>query len=230
MAKEDNTNTEIQDLPLEELKSKANNIFEENKIAVFGLLGVAIVLFLGIYWYTQIHLGPREDAAQIELYKANQFMNRDSFTLALTGRNVKGQASNFIGYVGIITDYSGTNASNLAHYYAGVASLRLTKPDLALDYLKNFSGEELLQTQAYNMMGDAASELGDFDQALEYYQDAASNTSNMPLKIYSMYKFAKLSEHQGKVAEAKKMFEEIMNKDSKIAESLGVDKDLIRLK
>jgi len=230
MAKEDTSHTEIQDLSVEELKSKANNIFEENKTVVFGVLGVAIVLFLGIYYYTQMYMGPREDAAQIELYKANQFMNRDSFTLALTGRTVKGQANNFIGYVGIITDYSGTNASNLAHYYAGAASLRLSKPELALDYLKNFSGEELLQTQAYNMMGDAASELGNFDVALGHYQSAASNTSNMPLQLYSMYKSAKLSEHQGKTAEAKKIFENIMKKDSKIAESLGVDKDLIRLK
>ncbi len=230
MAKKQKESFEIQDLSADELKEKANNLFEENKNVVFGVIGLLVVGFLAIYWYTQMYMLPRKEQAQIELYKANQFMNRDSFTLALTGRNIKGQANNFIGYVGIIEEYSGTPASNLAHYYAGVASLRLSKPELALDYLSNFSGEELLQTQAYNMMGDAASELNDFDAALGYYQDAAAYTDNLPLQLYSIYKAAKLSEHQGKTEEAKKFLQEIMDKDAQIGEGLGVDKDLIRLK
>ncbi|BDS12110.1 tetratricopeptide repeat protein [Aureispira anguillae] len=222
--------TEIQDLSADELKAKANNVFEENKNLVTGVGAVLVVLILGIYWYSQMYKKPREAEGQIELYKANIELERDSFKLALTGREVIGQANNFIGYVGIIDQYSGTDASNLAHYYAGVASLKIGKPDLALDYLSNFSGEELLQTQAYTMMGDAASELEDIDGAVNYYNKAAAATDNLSLALYAKYKAGKLMEYKGKSAEAKKYFQDILDTDKQIGESLGADKDLIRLK
>ncbi|MDC0230585.1 hypothetical protein OAK19_01335, partial [Aureispira] len=85
---------------------------------------------------------------------------------------------------------------------------------LVLEFLQEFSGEELLQVQAYNMMGDASSELGNFDDALGYYQDAADYTENLAIQIYSKFKLAKLLEFQKKNEEAKKVFQEIMDKDA----------------
>ncbi|WMX13390.1 MULTISPECIES: hypothetical protein [unclassified Aureispira] len=222
--------TEIQDLTADQLKEKANNVFEENKTLIVGVIGGLLILIVALYVYTQLYKNPREASAQEELYKANIEMKRDSFTIALKGRNVPGQANNFIGYVGIIQDYSGTPAANLAHYYAGLSSLRIGQPQLALDYLSNFSGEELLQTQAYTMMGDAASELNDFDAALGYYKQAASNTENLSLALYAKHKAGRLMEHQSNKEEAKKFYQEIMNADQQIGETLGADKDLIRLK
>lgn len=231
MANEQNTTvTDQQDLTVEALKEKANTIFEKNKTLISVGIGGLIVLVLGLYGYFQLYKKPREIAANLELYKAELEMKRDSLTLALTGRNVKGQANNFIGFVGIIENYSGTQAANLAHYYAGVASLKLSQPKLAMDYLSNFSGEELLQAQAYNLMGDATSELGDFDGAIGYYQKAAGYTENIPLQCYAKYKAAKALEKQGKNADAKKVFQEILDIDLQIGESLGADKDVIRLK
>jgi tetratricopeptide (TPR) repeat protein len=237
-------NVEIQDLSVEELKDKANNLFEDNKNLVFGIIGVIVVLTCGVYYYSQMYMKPRKALAQIELYKANQYMDKDSFNVALNGKTIKGQAGNFIGYYGIIDQYSGTPASNLAHFYAGSALLNIgaqymNEADtvkakqsfiLVLEFLQEYSGEELLQVQAYNMMGDAASELGNFDDALGYYEDAADYTENLALQIYSKFKLAKLLEFQKKNEEAKKVFQEIMDKDAQIGESLGVDKDLIRLK
>lgn len=222
--------TEIQDLTADQLKEKANNIFEENKMLIGGVIGGLLILIVGLYVYTSMYKNPREAIAQEELYKANNEMERDSFTLALKGIDVPGQANNFIGYVGIIDEYGGTPAANLAHYYAGLSSLRIGQPQLALDYLSNFSGEELLQTQAYTMMGDAASELNDFDAALGHYKAAANNTENLSLSLYAKHKAARLMEHQKNNEEAKKFYQEIMTADQQIGEALGADKDLIRLK
>ena len=221
---------EIQDLSVEELKSKASNIVEDNKNILIGIISAIVIIGCGIYYYSQIYMKPRMAEAQVELYRANQYMDQDSFKLALNGNSVVGQAGNFIGYTNIIKDYSGTPAANLAHFYAGVATLNMGNYKLALEFLKEFSGEELMQVQAYNLMGDAASELGSMDQALGYYQDAAAYTDNVALKIYSTHKVAKLLEFQKKNAEAVEYLEEIMTIDSQIGESLGVDKDLIRLK
>jgi len=221
--------TEIQDLSADQLKEKANNIFEENKMLIGGVIGGLLIFIVGLYLYTTNKNG-NEAIAQEELYMANTEMKRDSFTIALKGRNVPGQANNFIGYVGIIQDYSGSDAANLAHYYAGLSSLRIGQPQLALDYLSNFSGEELLQTQAYTMMGDAASELNDFGGALDYYKKAAKNTKNLSLALYAKHKAARLMEHENKKEEAKNFYQEILNADQQIGETLGADKDLIRLK
>ncbi|MCH2020978.1 MAG: tetratricopeptide repeat protein [Saprospiraceae bacterium] len=237
-------NVEIQDLSVEEFKEKANNLFEDNKNLIFGVIGVVVVLTCGLYYYSQMYMKPRKADAQAELYKANQYMDKDSFNLALNGKTIKGQAGNFIGYYGIIDQYSGTPASNLAHFYAGSALLNLgvqymndgdtvkAKKTylLVLEFLQEYSGEELLQVQAYNMMGDAASELGNFEDAMGYYEDAAGYTENLALQIYSNFKLAKLLEFQKKNEEAKRVFQEIMDKDAQLGERLGVDKDLIRLK
>lgn len=220
--------TEIQDLTADELKEKANSFFEQYKNIIFGLIGAVLLLTVGLYWYTQNNAA-KDAEAQVELYKANIEFKRDSLQLALNGRKIIGQANSSIGYTGIIETYSGTPAANLAHYYAGISTLRLGQPQLAVDFLENFSGEELMQTQAYTLIGDAYSELKQMDKALASYDKAAGNTDNMSLALYAKWKAARLLEFQDKKEEAKKYLEEIMKKDSKIAESLGVDKDLIRL-
>ena len=79
-------------------------------------------------------------------------------------------------------------------------------------------------------MGDASSELGDFDLALSYYDDAANNTDNVALKIYALHKSSRLLEYQQKNADAVVLIEQIMDLDIQIAEKIGADKDLIRLK
>jgi tetratricopeptide (TPR) repeat protein len=195
-----------------------------------GIIGALLILIIGLYFYTSMYKTPREAIAQEELYRANNQIELDSFTLALKGLNVPGQANNFLGYVGIIAEYGGTTAANSAHYYAGLSSLKIGQPQLALDYLSNFSGEELLQTQAYTMMGDAASELGEFEAALGHYEAASDNTENLSLSLYAKHKSARLMEHQKNSDGAKKIYQEMMDADQEIGETLGADKDLIRLK
>jgi tetratricopeptide (TPR) repeat protein len=219
-----NENIEIQDLSTEEIKDKTTELFEANKNIIYGLAGLVVVVILGFYWYKFQYQAPRIEKANKEIYKADQMMERDSFSLALNG--VPGSS---IGYTGVIEKYSGTPAANMAHYKAGAALLRMGEHEKALIFLKEYSGAEELQTQAYNMMGDAASSLSKFDEGLGYYERAANNTSNLSLKMYSWYKAGKLLEHQGKNEEAKGFYTKIMENDSKAAERLGVEKDLIRL-
>lgn len=224
--------TELQDLSADELKARANSVFEQYKTPIFAAIGAILVLVVGVYWYTAMYKAPREKQADVELYRATLEFQRDSLNLALNGNAamaLPGQADVILGFTGIIEEYSGTDAANLAHYYAGATTLRMGQPQLALEFLGEYSGEELIQTQAYNLMGDAHSELGDMDAALTYYEKAANNTINDALALYSKYKAARLMEFQGKAAEAKEYYQAIMDKDAKLAESMGVDKDLVRL-
>lgn len=222
-------NTELQDLSADELKATVNGAFEQYKTPIFAAVGGLVVLVLGLYWYTQIYSGPREADAQTQLYLANTEYQRDSLKLALNGNPNLGPNDKFIGYTGIISEYSGTDAANIAHYYAGATTLRMGQPQLAIDFLSEYSGEELMQTQAYSLMGDAYSELQKMDEAINYYNKAADNTDNDALSIAAKYKAARLLEYQDKKEEAKKYYQTIMDMDAQLAEAMGVDKDLLRL-
>ena len=226
----DKKNVELQDLSQEELMDKFNNLIEENKIIVFSILAVILIGGFGFYAYNQFYQQPRMETAQEELYLANQYLQKDSFNLALNGKIQEGVAGNFIGYKGIIEQYGSTPAGNLAHYYGGIALLKMGQPKLALDLLMAFSGEEHLQSQAYNLIGDAYSEVQDMSNAAKYYQYAADETDNIPLKVYAMYKSGKLMEFENKIEEALKIYESILEKDQQLAEKMGVDKDIVRLK
>ena len=80
------------------------------------------------------------------------------------------------------------------------------------------------------MMGDAASELNDFDTALGHYKMAGNNTENLSLSLYAKHKAGRLMEHQKNTEGATTIYQEIMDADQQIGEILGADKDLIRLK
>ncbi len=223
---------ELQDLSADELKARANSVFEQYRTPIFVVIGSILALVVGAYWYITMYKAPREKEAQIELYRATLEFQRDSLNVALNGNTLTaapGQANTILGFTGIIEDYSGTEAANLAHYYAGATTLRLGQPQLALQFLDAYSGEAAIQTQAYHLMGDAHSELGDMETALNYYEKAANGTSNDALTLYAKYKAARLMEFQGKLAEAKAYYQAIMDTDAKMAESMGVDKDLVRL-
>lgn len=224
--------TELQDLSADELKARANSVFEQYKTLIFGAIGAILALVVGIYWYTQLYQAPREAEAQVELYRANTEYQRDSFNLALNGNSrtaQPGQANVILGYTGIISEYAGTDAANLAHYHAGATMLRLGQPQLALEFLQEYGGEELIEAQAYALMGDAYSELQQMEEALNYYNKAADHTDNDALSIHAKYKAARLLEYQGNLAQAKEYYQAIMDQDAQLAESLGVDKDLVRL-
>lgn len=221
-----NENIEIQDLSTEEIRDKATDFFEDNKNLIYGLAGLVVLVIAGFYFYKFQYMAPRTEKANEAIYKSDQMMERDSFALALNG--VPGDSKS-IGYNGVIEKYSGTEAANMAHYKAGAALLRMGEYEKALTYLKEYSGPEELQTQAYNLMGDAASSMAKYEEGLGYYEQAADYTSNMSLKVYAWYKAGKLLEHQGKNEEAKGFYNKIAEKDQLAAERLGVEKDLIRL-
>lgn len=222
-------NKEIQDLSADEIKEKAIGLVEQYKIWIYGLIFVVVGIGGGSYYYYNVIMANNNELADNEMYKADQMMERDSFNLALNGKDIMGSAGNFMGYIKIIDNYRGTRAANLAHYKAGVALLKIQQPQLAVEYLKNFSGEDELQAQAYNLLGDAYSEIGDMSNAESSYKNAASASGNVSITLFSNYKLAKLLEFQGKHDQAVKAFQGIIDMDSEIAEQLGVDKDIIRL-
>ncbi|MEM7107752.1 MAG: tetratricopeptide repeat protein [Bacteroidota bacterium] len=157
---------------LAEQLSKTEEFIENNKILVFGVAGVLFLAVAGFFGWNY-YLTSQNDLAQSEMFQAIYYFESDSLDLALNGDG------NNLGFIDISSDYSMTDAGNLANFYAGTAYLKQGKYNLAILYLEDFSSNDnLVQARAYSLIGDANMEVGDYEQAAAFYSKAASYKPN----------------------------------------------------
>ncbi len=210
---------------LEGAKSQAEGFVESNSNLIFGLL-VALVLLIGGYFaYKYMYLEPLEKEAAEQMYKAQEQFEKDSFALALVnpGNNMK-------GFVDIISDYPGTSAANLAHYYAGAAYLNMGDFDVAIDYLKDYNADGKITPAMKNgMLGDAYSEKGDMDAAVSYYNKAANAVDNDMTAPYYLFKLGMLYEKQENFSKARAAYDRIKSNYPNSNEAASIDKFIARV-
>ncbi|MEM9298635.1 MAG: tetratricopeptide repeat protein [Bacteroidota bacterium] len=157
---------------LAEQLSRTEEFIENNKVLVFGITGALFLIVAGFFGWNY-YTTSQNDLAQSEMFQAIYYYESDSLDLALNGDG------NNLGFVDISSDYSMTDAGNLANFYAGSAYLKQSKFKLAILYLEDFSSSDnLVQARAYSLVGDANMELGDYEQAATYYEKAANYRPN----------------------------------------------------
>jgi tetratricopeptide (TPR) repeat protein len=101
------------------------------------------------------------------MFKAEEYYRMDSTNQALNG---DGQ---YWGFLKVIDKYGGTEAGNLANFYAGSCYIKLNDNTKAIKYLKKFStSSKPVQARAYRLMADAYADLGQNKDAFEYYKKA----------------------------------------------------------
>jgi predicted negative regulator of RcsB-dependent stress response len=129
---------------------------------------ITIIVLGGAYLiYKYMIKEPKEVKAHDAIFKAEQYFQQDSLKQALMG---DGQ---YPGFEKIINQYSGTEAANLAKYYAGAAYLKLGENAKAAKYLSDFhTNAKQIQARAYKLEGDAYANLGKNAEALSAYKKA----------------------------------------------------------
>lgn len=147
---------------------KAKDFWERyNKHLIIAALAV-ILLVGGFYGYKNLIQKPKEAKAIDEMFRAEEYFRMDSLNLALNG---DGQ---FPGFLKIIDKYGGTQAGNLARYYAGVCYVKMGDNANAIKNLKKFStSARQVQARAYKLLADAYADEGKHSDALRYYKKAA---------------------------------------------------------
>ncbi len=179
--------------------------------------GALLLLVAAFFAYKYLYLAPKEKEAVTEMRQAELQFERDSFALAL-----EKPGEGFMGFIDIIDEYSGTKTGNLAKYYAGISYLNIGKYQEAIDYLKDFNEDDLLTAiPKYGAMGDAYSELNDFDNAKKYYKIAVEKEANDLLTPYYLHKLALLYRSESKNEEAVKYLKRL--KDEFPTSSYGKD-------
>ncbi len=187
---------------------------------------VIIVGGAGWYIYKNYFKNPKEQKAVDQLFHAEDYWRKDSVAMALNG---DGQNP---GFLKIISQYGGTDAANLAKFYAGSCYIKLNQNDKAIKYLKQFStSSKPLQTRAYKLLGDASADLGKNNDALDYYkkaahyndQDEAASSEALFIAAYFADRVMKNSK------EAISLYKELLQKYPRSSQSRDADNYLAQL-
>lgn len=221
-----------QGFDVKETYNRFEQWFNNNRKMVYIVLGSiagVIALFVG---YTKFYQEPRTKKAYAEMrfaeYTFAKYISApeklDSLKLALNGDKVHK------GFLQIISSYSGTGASNLAHAYAGIIYMRDRKFKEATEQLEKFDGkDQIVSPEITGLLGDAYSELNDFDKALDYYKKAAYANDNMFTSPVFLKRAGQLSEKLKKYDDAKKYYDEIKLKYQGTTEAQDIDKYIARV-
>ena len=213
---------------LEETASRSEKWIEQNSKALFLSLVAVVVIFLSYLGYTKYISEPNELEASNELSFPRKYYDQASTagsgidSLLVLG--LEGADGNY-GFLDISKSYSGTNAGNLANYYAGVSYLEMKQYDKAIEYLEKFNSDDaLLGPVALGAMGDAFADINQPEQALEYYTKAANLRDNEFTTPLFLEKAGFIALELKEFAKAESLFSKIKAKYSKSEQGTNVDK------
>lgn len=200
-------------------------------VAVIALLAIVAGLFI----YKAI-TGPREEKASTALARGQEYFNMEQFDKALNG-----DGANYAGFLKIASDYSSTDAGNLAKLYAGLCYANLDKWQEAVNYLEQYStgDDAMVSPAAVAALGNAYAHVEQLDKAVSTLTKAADMADkrgnegvNNSIAPTFRLQAAEILESQGKKEEALKIYESIKEKyvNSALVQSQEIDKYISRLK
>ena len=216
MAKK-NEQVQAQEQVVESL-NKSEAFFLKYKKPIIAAIVALIVIIVGFMLVKQYVLEPRENEASTALAKGQELMNAQQFDKAL-----KGDGATFGGFLKIASDYSGTDAGNLANLYAGLCYANQEKPDWkkALEYVEQFDtkGDKLISPASQMALGDIYANNDQLDKAVESFKKAADMADskaedklNYSIAPLALRKAGIILESQNKKAEANAIYKQIKKK------------------
>jgi tetratricopeptide (TPR) repeat protein len=197
---------------------------KNNKVITYVIAGLVVVIG-GYFVYNNYFKGPQETKAAEAIWKAEDYFRQDSLNLALNGDGVNP------GFLKTISKHSGTKAGNLAKFYAGACYLKLGDFNNAVKYLKDFSTDQVeVKLRATGLLGDAYSELGKKQEAIDNYKKAGTlfeeDDINSPEYLF---RAAMLNQELGKSKDAIELLHMIKDKYPTSQRAFEADKYLGKL-
>ncbi|WP_426091624.1 tetratricopeptide repeat protein [Flavobacterium sp. DSR3-2] len=198
----------------------------KNQKIIIGLVAAAAILTIGYLAYQRFIASPKQDEAANEMFVAQQNFQKATDGVAsdsLYKLSLNGSEGKF-GFLKIADEYSGTDAGNLANYYAGIAYLNTGKYTEAIDYLSKFKSDDIvLGALAKGAIGDAYSQKNQPKEALENYVKAAESNKNDFTTPRFLLKAGKTALALGNKADALKYFTDIKENYEATPEAASVD-------
>jgi tetratricopeptide (TPR) repeat protein len=211
---------------LDETATITEDWVAKNQKVIIGLVAAAAIFTIGYLGYQRFVAAPQQDEAANEMFVAQQNFQKATDGVAsdsLYKLSLNGSEGKF-GFLKIADEYSGTDAGNLANYYAGIAYLNTGKYTEAIDYLSKFKSDDIvLGALAKGAIGDAYSQKNQPKEALENYIKAAESNKNDFTTPRFLLKAGKTALALGNKADALKYFTDIKDNFEGTPEAASVD-------
>lgn len=218
---------------VESANNKEEFFLKFKKQIIIGVVAILLVV-AGAILYNAYVAGPREDKASTAIAKGEQYFNAEQFDKALNG-----DGAGYVGFVKIASDYSSTDAGNLANLYAGLSYFNLGKYTEAVTYLEKFStkGDAMVSPTATAALANAYAQTGNVDKAISTLKkaddmaDSKADDVNNSISPTFLLQAGKLLESQNKKDEALKLYQDIKKKyvNSSLVQSSEIDKYIERV-
>ena len=208
---------------IDEKVMQGEKFFERHGKKIMIAVGAVVLIALAIFAYIKFIKEPNNAKASSQMFVAeeNFIMGQDSLAL-------KGVTAN-PGFEGIAKNFSGTDAANLAHAYAGICLYDMGRYQEALGELQKFSSDEkLVSPSIQRMIGDCYVQLGKLEDALKSYESAAKLANSEAISPSCLIKAGHVYEKLGKYDQAVAAYQQIKDKYYTSPEAESVEADLIR--
>ena len=208
---------------IDEKVMQGEKFFERHGKKIMIAVGAVVLIALAIFAYIKFIKEPNNAKASSQMFVAeeNFIMGQDSLAL-------KGATAN-PGFESIAKNFSGTDAANLAHAYAGICLYDMGRYQEALGELQKFSSDEkLVSPSIQRMIGDCYVQLGKLEDALKSYESAAKLADSDAISPSCLIKAGHVYEKLGKYDQAVAAYQQIKDKYYTSPEAESVEADLIR--
>jgi len=196
----------------------------KNKKGIIGGIVAVIIIIAAFFAYKYLYLAPREEKAEIAIFKGEEYFGNDAYEIALNGDSI-----GYKGFIKIANEYSGTKTANLSKAYAGICYAQLGKYNEAQKYLNEFNGDDQMVSPAIlGALGNCYAQLNQLDKAISTLMDAAKKADNNTLSPIYLLQAGLIMEKQGKYADAIEAYTSIKDKYFNSYQAMDIDKYIER--
>lgn len=200
------TKEELQTDPLIENYNKAANFFNENRTTILAIL-ISVIVVVGALVSYNFYAANQEQEAQQLLAIAEGYYTEGDYDKAINGDSFELT----YGFLAIANDYSGTEAGNLAVYYAAVSSFKLGNIEDALDYFSRYDAPEgILGVGAISFNAKLFLANGSTEKAADTFVKAANWDVNDTTTPYNLYQAAEAYFEAGNFEKARELSDQII--------------------
>lgn len=219
------TQEELEQDPFLQSYAKVQNFYLENKNTIVWA-GVAVILAIGLsigyYYYSQ----SQETKAQQLMGLAETYYLNADYQKALTGS----EEDFTVGFEQIINNYSGTEAANLALYYAAVSEYKLGNTEQALNYIQSYEiPDGIMGVAPLSFKAVLLTEMGNHEEAAQAYIEAAELDINESTTPYNYLEAANAFSDAGNTEKAREYAQKVVDEYPNSAQVAGAQRLLGKL-
>ncbi len=223
MAKKETKKTE-EAIALDVQLTKTEAFIEKNIKKILIAIGAIIIVVVAGWLYNNYMKG-KENDAQKAIAKSQQAFALQQYEQALNGDGTLN-----VGFLNIISQYSGTKTANLAKLYAAVCYAKTEKYDEAIKMFEDFSqkDDQMISPASLAALGNCYIQKGDNKKGVDMLLKAAKAASNDAISPVCLLQAAQVYEAEGENEKAVELYKEIKEKYFRSPVSADMDKYIER--